>query len=600
MTMNDYGTPGEPAYNTQNPPPTGATAAPLSPAAPTIPLQGLSANDQALYNQLDQAVQTAQSQYAQTQTAVNQARQALVAAQSDPSKIAFLSDYQSALQTAQTAWAKAAGDLQTAQNNKADEVDKIVQRSDPTARDLLQSQANAARWNGKKIEYDIQESQATQPDRLNQIRAQSSYAQAQAAAENAKTAVLTATTPDQIQQAQIATQQAQANVASTQAQAQRLGAEIPLVQAQTAQTQAQTGLTQAQTGLTGAQTARTAAETGLVGAQQRLTEAQASQVAAQTGLTEAQVKHTEAEIALLGSQGRLTDAQADQVAAQTGLTREQVIATAAQVEATKAGIPLTQAQTEATQATTQQRQLGSLYAMPQRIQEIKNLIASGQLDPTQGNALLQQHITSAIQGTTPFEQNKFNTEQDTTRRGQDAVLAGQRMNDYTSGTTALFNTFSSLNNTVAPGSDAAGRGLIAALNMMKANLGEMGQIPQAQSPLMQSMGAPQSMPQQAPTAMPAMPMAQHPGSQTPITINIGGPGGSPAPQQPAGAGYAPTPVTYNYTPETSAQSAARNGMPAFMQAQQPATPADVEGMWPAELVAEAKRRLAQQGVQWGG
>lgn len=242
----------------------------------------------------------------------------------------------------------------------------------------------------------------------------------------------------------------------------------------------------------------------------------------------------------------------------------------------KAGLEATKAGTEATRAGIQQAQQGTLYGLDEYIAQQKEAIAKGLISTQEADRALQARIG----GTTPFaatqaaegaqmNRAQFGLEQ----RGQDVGLAGQRLGNLTSMANTGLGQFAQLNNTVEPGSDAAGRGLLGWLTGAEQMVNRVGAAPpQVQPPplppMLQSFAGGQ---QPGPVSQPA------PTGAGSVTINIGGgqptvnqtpppaPASSPAP----GFGGGP----YQGAPNPNALGAG-TGV-AMLDRMKPATPQDV-------------------------
>ncbi len=213
----------------------------------------------------------------------------------------------------------------------------------------------------------------------------------------------------------------------------------------------------------------------------------------------------------------------------------------------------TQAETERTQQQTQAGKQGTLYGLDDYIAQQKDAIAKGLITPTQAD----QALTARISGTDVFSAAKASndammqrTNQQIEQRTTDTAAATQRAATFGGVANAGLGQFMGLNNTVQPGSDAAGKGLLAYLDMMQGKLGQMSPtLPQVQSPALPPM-LQQFSGQPAPSAA-AGPVA-------PITINIGGGQPGPAAPQPvaATAPAQPLPMLDKMRPATTQDVAA--------------------------------------------
>jgi hypothetical protein len=534
-------------------------------------------------------------------------------------------------------WTKAADNLQTALNNQAQGKFSIAKTvGTPQEQQKLEAEARAAQFQAQKVQSDVQESQETRPERIAQIRANSANAQANADLATAQARLATVTEPFQVQQAQQAVQQAQLNVQRTQAQLtteQANAAVAPRVAAagatsaeqdaalKTYQTEVARATTpdeiaaahekyQQAVAITSQQQSIATQQAAIAGvaperaqADLRLAQSNADQAALQVQQLQANLNATSDEDRRRAIQLELSSKQTSLDAAnqQLDLARRTADATVRQVGANVAS---TEAGTESTLQGIQKNQLGALYGAQQRAREIGNMIASGQIGPEEGTQLLHDHLTTAIQGTTPFELGKFQTETDTSRRTQDVGLAQSKMSDYTSGMSSLLNWFNTANANADPGSDVVGRGFLAGMNMLGNKLQEYGNVPHPpMSPLLQSVrpgGA--SLPAAAPAPVATTPPAAAGGGGGghQITINIG-PGGAdtgqtPAMLPPGDAGTSRDPRFAGLPSQITSQgqigtAISRDAVPAMLQQDQPATPDHVAGLWDPSLVQQAMQRM---------
>jgi hypothetical protein len=650
VTQNDFGTEGEPAFGTENPPP---PAAPATTNAP-VDLGPNAAQYAPILASYDQQIAAAQSALQQAAAARDGAQQRLTAIQANPSQAAlFGSQAQTAYDAALTQWRTAADQLQTAYNNQAQGKLSIAKTvGTPQEQAKLEAEARAAQFQAQKVQSDVQESQETRPERIAQIRANSANAQAQADLASAQARLATATEPFQIQQAQQAVQQASLNAQRTQAQltteqanaavAPRVAtagarsaesaADISGAQAGVAPRVAAAGATSAEqdaalktyqtevarattpdeiaaahekyqqaVAITSQQQSIATQQAAIAGvaperaqADLRLAQSNADQAALQVQQLQANLNATTDADRRRAIQLELSSKQTSLDAAnqQLDLARRTADATVRQVGANVAS---TEAGTQNTLENIQKNQLGALYGAQQRAREIGNMIASGQIGPEEGTQLLHDHLTTAIQGTTPFELGKFQTETDTSRRTQDVGLAQSKMSDYTSATSSLYNTFTGMNAAVEPGSDAAGRGLLGAMNIVGDRLQQYGNVPNPpMSPLLQSVRP--SAPAAVPVPAGPPPAAASGGGGHQITINIGG--GADTSQAPAmlPAGDAGTSRDPRFAGLPS-QITPQADVPAMLQQDQPATPDHVAGLWDPSLVQQAMQRMTAQDAQ---
>lgn len=465
-----------------------------------------------------------------------------------------------------------------------------------------------------------------QDARRAQLEAEATRLTQQARVSQAQADVAAATTPQQIQQAQVALDQARAaaqTAAATAAVAPRV-AEAGDTSAEqdaalkTYQTEVARATTPDEINAAHQKYLQAVATTSQ---QQSLATQQAALASvapdkAQADLRQAQANADLTRASVEDAQRRLRQAPSDSDAArsiqlelqakqaaldtanqQLDLARRTADATVAQVGANVAS---TQAGTQSTLQGIEQRRLGTLYGIQDRMQQVHNLLSSGQIDPAEATQLMHDYTTTAVQGTTPFELGKFQTETATTRRGQDAQIAAQKMSDYTSGLGSVMREFNAMNAAAPPGSDVAGRGFLDAMNMFTDRLNQYGNLPAVpESPLLRSIkpGTGTSIPAMAsPQAVAPAPTSSG-GHQ--ITINIGGGGGgvdtsqTPALLPPGVAGTTSDPRFAGLP----AQITPPSGVPAMLQQDQPATPDHVASRWDPSLVQAAMQRMTAQDAQ---
>lgn len=307
---------------------------------------------------------------------------------------------------------------------------------------------------------------------------------------------------------------------------------------------------------------------------------------AQTNLQAAQTNRDKAAVDLATAQRAARQAPTDAQAQKAIETAQKQLDLAVQRETEAIAqlrilnpIAASQAQAtlDQTRATTQRTELGTLYGLDARIQAIKAQIASGQIKPEEGDALLQQEIRASVTGITARD-DQVNA---TTIRQQDASLAASKAGNYTSGFGAAMSNFTKLNDTVQPGSDAAGLGFLASMRLLGNQLNTYGPAPSTaamQSPLLQSV-----RPTPPPPAPPPA-QVQTPTGMPPVTLNInlgsGAAYGGAAPQTPASI-QANGGTLSGLLPAGVAGTAAdpRNAVPAMLQPDAPATPSDVDRVW---------------------
>jgi len=211
-----------------------------------------------------------------------------------------------------------------------------------------------------------------------------------------------------------------------------------------------------------------------------------------------------------------------------------------------------QATLESTQQATQKGKLGDLYGRPDRIKQIRDLIASGEIKPQDADSM----IAAEMRGTTVYDVQKQQAAEASTARGQDVSNKNQLASTFGSTFNQGMQTFGDLNKTGAIGSDATGKAFLATLGLAQDYLKSYAQptatptdyLGTGPSPIggmvnaaQQQMAAPAALP----AAPPPLPINGQPPTVAPVTINIGGQPGSPGTppvQQPAllSPGYAGT------------------------------------------------------------
>jgi hypothetical protein len=416
-------------------------------------------------------------------------------------------------------------------------------------KDRYSAMAKTETANALLKQAEVNEFLSTSPDRRRQMALATQKARADVEVAQATADVATATTGIQKQEAQTrldAANQAVKNAAAQEA-ATRAGTRLTGAQATTAEAGARLAPEQAQATLTKAQADANAANVAYLDAKRRYDATTDEQVKQAVGI-ELQQKQTALDTA--NQQLEQAKKLMPGVVAQQGAT-----------------LASTQATTAETLANTQKGLLGTLYGLQDKAKEIANAIRSGGIpDVDKGMALLNDYITTTIQGTTPFERDKFATEQETSRRGQDYNLAASQGSTFGSGFSSALSTFGNLNKDIAPGSDAGGRGFIASMNMLGDRIKSFQ--PVASSPLLDSMRP----------AAAATPAVSTPASDNGhvITINIGS-GAASNPQAQTQTPALLAPGAAGTSADANVAGGAQN--PAFLAANRPATPSDVQAMW---------------------
>jgi len=286
-----------------------------------------------------------------------------------------------------------------------------------------------------------------------------------------------------------------------------------------------------------------------------------AQPMADTALSAAQTNAKIAEANLADAQRRLAQAPTDAQAEQAITTAQKALELAntgledAQAQARAEGpgrLAQQQATLESTQQATQKGKLGDLYGRQDRIKQIRDLIASGEIKPQDADAM----IAAEMRGTTVYDVQKQRASEASTARGQDVSNKNQLASTFGSTFNSSLNTFGDLNKTGAVGSDATGKAFLATLGLAQDYLKSYAQpaatptdyLGTGPSPIGGMVNAAQqnlAAPPALPAAPPPLPINAQPPAVAPVTINIGGASGSPgAPpvQTPAllSPGYAGT------------------------------------------------------------
>jgi hypothetical protein len=375
----------------------------------------------------------------------------------------------------------------------------------------------------------------------------------------------------------------------------------------------------------------TAANAGAT-AQANLTTLEANAAQAQANLEDAQRRSRQAPSdaqAQQAIQNALDTAQTQNDTAQQALAQAKALApgAVAQQGATLAG---TLAATAASNATVQQGLQGPiLYGLQDKIKQIHDLIAAGQMTPQDGD----QMIAAAQRGTTPYEVATRQAADALTARGQDVTNRDSLASTYGNLIGSAGSMFGDLNKNGQPGSDASGRAYLAMMGMAQDYL-KSQQVPAATptdylgagpnptpSPIgnMVSQAQQQLASGQGPgvATVPAAPVPPATAAPPPttdssghvITINIGGTGANGAPPatpapllQPGVAGTGLDPILQplqGYSNRTvggaqdiygSGPSSVSGLVRAASQAV-PGTPADVAALYP--------EAAARHGMQYG-
>jgi hypothetical protein len=370
-----------------------------------------------------------------------------------------------------------------------------------------------------------------------------------------------------------------------------------------------------------------------------------AQASSDTALATAQTNQQIAQANLADAQRRARQSPTDEQAqaaiatAQRGLdlanqTLQQTLDTKAaqapgDLAQQKATLASTQATTVYNQGQADKARLGDLYGLQDKIKQIHDLIAAGQISPQDAD----QMVAAARAGTTPYDVAKQQAADALTARGQDVTNRDSLASTYGNLIGSAGSMFGDLNKNGQPGSDASGRAYLAMMGMAQdylksqqmpaatptdylgtgpnpnpSPIGNM--VSQAQQQLASGQGpGVATVPAVAvPPAVAAPPPTTTDSSGHTITINIGGTGANgappatPAPVLPPGvagtgldpilqplAGYSNRTVGGAQDVYGSGPSSVSGLVRAASQAV-PGTPADVAALYP--------NAAARHGVQY--
>jgi len=342
-------------------------------------------------------------------------------------------------------------------------------------------------------------------DKRAQLDADVKSKEAAARVDGLKADLASATQPDQIAAVHTALQAAlqnldtvkQANVAAG------LNNNILAAKAANAPTDAASAT---RTGVAGAVTAEAGATTAQANAGVAPEVAQATLTKTQADAGKAQVDYQDA----LANFNALTPEMRTQAAQDALATKRTALETAnQQLELAKQLMPLAVGQAganiDATKASTADKVLGPLAGINEKVAALAAAIRSGAIDdPAKAHQQLQDYLSTALRGTTVYQETKDANDMATTRRGQDSSLAGTQMSTMGSfGSSALGNMLSA-NKDAPAGSTAMASAyggvmgaMMGAMNTMRP--GQAGVSPAAPpSPLLNSLSTAANTPPPAP------------------------------------------------------------------------------------------------------
>lgn len=303
---------------------------------------------------------------------------------------------------------------------------------------------------------------------------------------------------------------------------------------------------------------------------------QQAQAAIQTAQRGLDLANQQLEQALARSSS-LDPVTVEQARATLAATR----ATTARAEALQPGeVAQQSANLEATRAATDKARLGDLYGVRAKIAEVKDLIASGKLDPKQADQAINDFVNAQLNGVSLYDATRAaadaNMQKDAQRlqqRQQDMALTTNKMQTFGSLANNALSTFADMNKTAAIGSGAGADAFFAAQRMASNALDQYrpsAPLPIEDVPTYLRNLYSGGMAGALPAALPA-PTAG-------VTINIGG--AAPAPPAVPPVALPPSPVAGPSGGSRWAGAPAATGpLPAYAAGQQPATEADFEAIW---------------------
>jgi hypothetical protein len=198
-----------------------------------------------------------------------------------------------------------------------------------------------------------------------------------------------------------------------------------------------------------------------------------SDTALATAQTNQQIAQANLEDAQRRARQSPTDAQAQLAitTAQKGLdlanqTLQQTLDTKAaqapgDLAQQKATLASTQATTAYNQGQADKARLGDLYGLQDKIKQIHDLIAAGQISPQDAD----QMVAAARAGTSVYDVQKQRAADALTARGQDVTNRDSLASTYGNLIGSAGTMFGDLNKNGQPGSDASGRAYLAMMGM---------------------------------------------------------------------------------------------------------------------------------------
>jgi hypothetical protein len=479
----------------------------------------------------DPAITAAQDSYNKAWQALTASQAAYTQAQSRAASGADLgtgvASAQRDLDNARTVFQRASDALVQIHSQKATALGKLAESKYATPEEKARASAMAddASAQAELRRTQSQVATATAPADIAKAQADAQEASANAALTGAKVQVAQATTQAQIDAANIAVQQAAANVQATQIANKRGAAEATTAQAQAA---------------VSPQLAQTAVDQATANVNKTLTELQDLQRQLRQAPTDEQAQQA--------IQTQLAQKQVELQTAQQQLDQAKQLMPIAVAQG-QANVGATQANTALTQQNIAKTAQGPIFGISDQIAKYKQMIASGQIQPEEANAAIDDWLTKQVTGASTFErqqqantfnQNQYQTQTDFNRSM--AQTAGSFMNQG-------LGTLTSALGTMTPGHGAEYAGAVQALAGLWNQIGSRYPAP--------------APPQNAISSAPV------------VHINIGGGPPTSASMPPGG--------NFPGAPQAAGPVDTSGGQPPLPDHLRPATPQDVMANWQGEI-----------------
>jgi hypothetical protein len=437
-------------------------------------------------------------------------------------------ELQARVDTLQKTYNDAQQSYTTVLTQRASASTKAADDSDPATKARLQAQADADTARATQIKAEVNEYLATAPDRRAVATQDARLKKAQADEAEYSLALARETDPQKREAAQAALERARADTARVQAETAQIGRPAPRTPEQQRTDTATATTAEATAGVAG----------GL--AESTLKKAQADADTAAQNLVNAQRAARQAPTDAQ-AQAAITTAQKALDLANQNL--EQQIAQAGNLN--PIAVQQAQATLDRSKQTIQQTQLGDLYGRPQQLQQIRDLVAAGEITPQQADGM----SAALNSGTTVYQALQQAQSDRATARTQDVSNKNALAGNFTSAFTSGFSQLADMNKYAPPGSTAGADAFVGLLNMAQDRLKGYEVAPAQQTDYLSqtpstSVGQMANLAQQQtapPVAAAPAPVEQ---GHT-ININIGGSGAASNPQPPT---TAPLPAGVAGTP----------------------------------------------------